>query len=75
MLQRKANCTHVYNSHMKDLTEAELIEIEQRADRLAAYGDDLSEAVAQDVATLLEHLRAVSIESQKMENAASRDAA
>jgi hypothetical protein len=74
---------------MKDLTEAELIEMEQRASRLTEALDVdpdemsrnslqgrfetvsyIAEAVAQDVAELCEHLRAVSIEAQKAENAA-----
>jgi hypothetical protein len=74
---------------MKDLTEAELIEMERRArnliealdvdpDEMSRYSlkdrfegvQYIAEAVAQDVAELCEHLRAVSIESQKAENAA-----
>jgi hypothetical protein len=79
---------------MKDLTEAQLIEMERHSRRLIDIldvdTDELSrvaaserldrafyaaEAVAQDVAELCEHLRAVSIEAQKMENLAAKDAA
>lgn len=74
---------------MKNLTEAQLIEIERRARRLIDVLDVdtnecsrieangrldrafyVAEAVAEDVADLCEHLRAVSIEAQKAENAA-----
>jgi len=79
---------------MKDLTEAELIEMERKADALeemlSADPERLrtrqlidrfesafyqAQTVAADVTDLCEHLRAVSIEAQKMENLAARDTA
>lgn len=79
---------------MRDLSEAELIEMESRVVRLIETVDvdidgfeDFSRVqlqstlgnfyeafgqIGEDVFELVEHLRAVSIESQKMENAASR---
>lgn len=79
---------------MKDLTEAELIEIERRAHRwLNDLEDDPGEMcrseieeelnnmrnaaaqLVQDLETLCEHARAVSIEAHKMENMAARDTA
>lgn len=77
---------------MRDLTEAELIEMEKRADSLMDTLDhdpeemrtpmllDAFDAafyqaqnVAQDIETLCDHARAVSIEAQKMENLAAKD--
>lgn len=79
---------------MKDLTEAELIEIESRAQSLVdtlepdpeqmrtvalieAFNQAFNQAedISADIATLSERLRAVSIEAQKMENLAAKDAA
>jgi len=76
---------------MKDLSEAQVIEMESRANALTDYLEHdterlsfkrlrdcydraykLSLVVAQDVQELCEHLRAISIEAQKMENATAK---